>query len=137
MELRELRLIVSRYLPIAYIVFALCVAAGFAAAFLPAKTYRTSATIVLDVNNDPELAGASVQQASFLLPAIEERAESRSLRDRVANDVPATFRTVRVDVEATSNASVLRLKGTSVSPEAENATRWRVPVTPDTRLTSC
>ena len=116
MELRELRLIVSRYLPIAYIVFALCVAAGFAAAFLPAKTYRTSATIIVDVNNDPELGGASVQQASFLLPAIETRAKSRSLRDRAARDVPEAFRTVRVNIDAVSNTSVLTLKGTSIDP---------------------
>ena len=118
MELRELRLIVSRHLPIAYIVFALCIAAGFAAAFLPAKTYRTSATIIVDVNNDPEFGGGSVQQASFLLPAIETRAQSRSLRDRAARDVPEALRTIRVDITATSNVSVLTLKGTSISPEA-------------------
>lgn len=118
MELRELRLIVSRYLPVAFLVFAVCVAAGFAAAFLPDKTYRTGATITLDVNNSPEGGGGSVQQASFLLPAIEEKAQSRSLRDRVAGDVPETHRTTRVTIEATSDASVLRIRGTSTVPEA-------------------
>ena len=121
MELRELRLIVSRYLPVAFVVFALCVAAGFAAAFLPVSTYRTSATIVLDLNNDPELGGVSVQQATFLLPAIEQRATSVSMRERAANDVPEVWRVVRVDMEAVSDSSVLRIRGTSTSPQAAQA----------------
>ena len=118
MELRELRLIVSRYLPIAFVVFAVFVCAGFAAAFLPAKTYRTSATVVLDVNNDPTVGGVSVQQATFLLPAIEERIESASMRDRAASDVPENLRGVRVDIDAVSDTSVLRIRGTSESPAA-------------------
>ncbi|MEL6890674.1 MAG: hypothetical protein AAFP84_03700, partial [Actinomycetota bacterium] len=109
---------VSRYLPLAFVVFALCVAAGAAAAFVPAKTYRTSATIVIDINNDPTQAGASVQQATFLLPAIEQRAMSRSMRERAAIDVPELFRRTRVDIEAASDASVLRIRGTSESAEA-------------------
>lgn len=121
MDIRELRLIVSRYLPIAFLVFALCVAAGMAAAFLPDKTYRTSASIVLEVNNDPETGGGSVQQASFLLPALEEKARSRSLHDRVANDVPDQYRDVRVAIDTTTNTSVLKVRGTSESPQAARA----------------
>lgn len=121
MELRELRLIVSRYFPIAFVVFSLCLAVGFAAAFLPQKTYRTGATIVLDVNNDPELGGVSVQQASFLLPAIEQKAMSTSMRERAAADVPEALRNTRVDIDAASDVSVLRIRGTSTSPEASQA----------------
>jgi Mrp family chromosome partitioning ATPase len=60
----------------------------------------------------------SVQQATFLLPAIEERVESASMRDRAAEDVPENLRAVRVDVDAVSDVSVLRIRGTSESPQA-------------------
>lgn len=124
MDLRELRLVISRYLPIAFIVFAICVAAGFAAAYLPAKSYRTTATIVLDVNADSAAAagGGSVQQASFLLPAIQERAASRSMRDRATDDVPEAVRSTRVTIGTDAEDSVLRITGTSHSPVA--AQEW-------------
>lgn len=121
MELREFRLIVSRYFPIAFIVFSLFLAVGFAAAFLPDKTYRTSASIVLDLNNDPELGAVSVQQATFLLPAVEQKAMSTSMRERAASDVPEAVRNVRVDIDVTSDVSVMRIRGTSTSPEAAEA----------------
>ncbi|MFK8023545.1 MAG: hypothetical protein AB8G26_06240 [Ilumatobacter sp.] len=121
MELRELRLVVGRYLPLAYAVFAICVAIGCATAFLPEKSYRTSSTIVLDVNNNPDTGGGSVQQVNFLLPALEVRAQSRTMRELAASDVLEEFRRVRVDINAQSDASVLRIVGESSSPRAAQA----------------
>lgn len=121
MELRQLGRIVFRYLPVAILVFSLCVVAGMAAAFLPDKTYRTSATIVLDINNETDTGGASVQQAAFLLPAIETKARSRSLRERVVTEVPEQFRSIPVQLEAFSDVSVLTVRGTATSPTAAQA----------------
>jgi Mrp family chromosome partitioning ATPase len=103
------------------VVFAACVAIGCATAFLPEKSYRTSATIVLDINSDPDLGGGSVQVASFLLPAIEERAESTTMRELATADVPEEFQRVRVRIDAVSDASVLHIRGVSDSPRAAQA----------------
>ena len=120
MELRELRLIIRHQFPIALIAFLICIAGGAAAAYLPAKTYRTNSAIVLDINNAAETT-STVQQISFLLPALEERTESRSLKEAASVRVPEQFRDIRVDIQAISDSSVLRVRGSSKSPGAAAA----------------
>lgn len=120
MELRELRLILRRHFPIALVVFLICLALGGAAAFLPQKTYSTSTAVVLDINSEVE-ANASVQQITFLLPALQERAESRSLKARSEPRVPEELRDIRVDISAIADNSVLRVRGKSTSPRAASA----------------
>lgn len=121
MDLRELRVILGRYILVAAAAFYLCVVGGILAAVLPDKMYSTSATLVMEINNDLDTGGGAVQQASFLLPSIEEKARSRSLKDRVSADVAEEFRNTRVDITATGQASVIRVRGESTSPFAAEA----------------
>ncbi|MEM9566039.1 MAG: hypothetical protein AAGA93_25695 [Actinomycetota bacterium] len=121
MDLRELRSILSRYILIAVGVFYLCVAGGVLAAFLPDKVYATSATLEMEINNEIDAGGGAVQQASFMLAALQETARSRSLKERVAPDVAEEFRTTRVDITATGQSSVIKVRGESGSPYAAEA----------------
>jgi MinD-like ATPase involved in chromosome partitioning or flagellar assembly/capsular polysaccharide biosynthesis protein len=121
MDLRELRVILGRYIFVAAAAFYLCVIGGILAAVLPDRMYSTSATVVMEINNDLDTGGGAVQQAAFLLPSIEEKAASRSLKDRVSADVAEEFRTTRVDIAATGQSSVIRIRGESTSPFAAEA----------------
>lgn len=121
MDLREFRAVVSRHILVAIGVFYLCVMGGVMAAFLPDKSYATSATLSMEINNEIDAGGGAVQQASFMLPALQEKAKSRSLKDRVVDDVPEEFRTTRVDITATGQASLIRVRGVSGSPYAAEA----------------
>ena len=124
MTLRDLRLIFQRHVFVAFAVFALSIAGGFAGAFMPAPTYSTSAAVVIGFRGGDgvgNLGGGSVQQAVFLLPALEQTATSRGLKLRAAEFVPEDLRRIRVDISAATDASVLRVKGVSTSPEAAQA----------------
>ena len=118
MDLRDLRLIVSRYLPVAFLAFAICVAIGAALAFLPQKTYRTSAVIEIGINNDAELAGGAVPQVEFETTALTRKATSRPLREDVREDVPEQFQGTFVALQAVADDSIMILRGTSSSPQA-------------------
>lgn len=121
MDLRELRVILGRYILVATAVFYLCVIGGILAAVLPDKMYSTSATLVMEINNDLDTGGGAVQQAGFLLAALQEKAQSRSLKDRVSADVAEEFRTTRVDIRASGQSSIMKVRGESVSPFAAEA----------------
>ncbi len=121
MDLRELRVILSRYIIVAVAAFYLCVGIGLLAAFLPDKMYSTTATLVMTINSEADTGGGAVQQASFLLPALEQKASSRSMKDRVSTDVAEEFRNIRVDITASGQSSVINVRGESISPFAAEA----------------
>lgn len=121
MDLRDLRVILSRYFPFAILAFLVCVGAGILAVVIPDQKFSTSSTVVMEINSDLDTGGGAVQQAGFLLSAIEERAQSRSLKDRVTADVEEEFRNTRVDITATGDSSIIRIRGESTSPFAAAA----------------
>ncbi len=125
MGLRELRLIIGRHLWVAQAVFLVVVALGAFAAYVPDRTYRTSATAVLDIDASAE--SGSIQQVTFLLPALQEAAQSRGLRERAAEQVPVEFRALPAAIKAQVDASVMRIVATAKSPEAAQA--WANAVT--------
>jgi capsular polysaccharide biosynthesis protein len=86
-----------------------------AAAFLPEKTYSSTATLVLDLaeNTDAEL---SIQQINFLLPALQESAQSWSLRDAAEELVDEELRQPRPGISAVVEDSVMRITATGTSP---------------------
>lgn len=121
MELRELRLILRRHFLVAALAFLICVTLGAVAAFVPDSSYRTSATILLDLPLSED-GSVSIQQVTFLLPALQEQAQSRTLRQRAADRVPAEFRAPVARIEAVSDWSVLRIRATAKS--ALGAQAW-------------
>jgi Mrp family chromosome partitioning ATPase len=91
------------------------------AAFLPDKVYSTSAKLELSIDNTTEAGGGAVQQGAFLATALEEKARSRSLKERVAPDVPELYRNTRVDITGSVQSSVFTVRGESGSAEAAQA----------------
>lgn len=93
---------------------------GAAAALLPEPTYRSAATVVLDLGAD-ENSVAPIQQVNFLLPSLQEWAVSRRLRTDAAELVPEAYRNEPVAIDAQLDQSVLWIGATAASPEAAQA----------------
>lgn len=121
MELREIRLILSRHLWLMFAVLVGFVGIGIFAAYAPEQVYRTSTTVVLNVKSAGVGAG-NIPQISFQLPALTELAQSRTLRERGAERVPEELRARPARIQAVADASVLRIRASSPSPEA--AKEW-------------
>ena len=117
MDFRDLLRTLSRHWVVALLVGSFVMMLGMAAAFLPQKTYSATATLVLDFADDTD-ANLSIQQVSFLLPALQEWAQSDSLRDATEASVPEELRQPRPGISAALDESVLRITATGVSPEA-------------------
>lgn len=104
---------------VATIAAAVVLAVGLAAAVLPEATYRTEATAVIDLSGVTD--EISIQQIEFLLPALEEVAESdRVLADAAAGAGPFLDEPP-ASVDAVADSSVLRVAVTASSPEAAQA----------------
>lgn len=119
MDFRDLVEILRRFWRIAVLVGVVIVVFGALAAFLPQKTYRTSATVIMELSEESEI---SIQEINFLLPAIQESAQSRSLRDDAEERVSSDFRNPTPQISATIDASVLRVAATANTPAA--AQEW-------------
>jgi Mrp family chromosome partitioning ATPase len=117
MDFRDLLRTLTRHWVIALLVGSFVMMLGMAAAFLPQKTYSTTSTLVLDLSSDTD-ADLSVPEISFLLPALQERAQSDSVRDAAEENVPEELRQPRPGISAEIDASVLRISATGASPEA-------------------
>ena len=118
MDLRDLLLALRRFWIVAVGVAVLIFAIGWSAAFLPQKTYRSVATIVMDFSPAAEL---SIQEVNFLLPALEERAQSQRLRDAAEAAVPELLQRPQPAIDATIDTSVLRIGATATRPAAAQA----------------
>ena len=120
MDLRDLRLTLTRHWVVMLLVSTAIVAIGAAAASLPQQQFRTSTTVVLDLPAADEGTG-SIQQVNFLLPALRELTQSRALRDRAADKVPLELRVPQARIEALTDESVMRIVATAGSPESAQA----------------
>jgi Mrp family chromosome partitioning ATPase/capsular polysaccharide biosynthesis protein len=120
MDLRDLRLTLSRHWVVMLMVFNVFVLIGLAASYLPQQQFRTSTTVVLDLPVTEENIG-SIQQVNFLLPALRELTQSRALRDRAADKVPVELRVPQARIEALTDESVMRIVATAGSPESAQA----------------
>ena len=122
----ELRYALRRYGPLCIATFLVSVLVGAAAAYIPAKTYVTGATLTVAAAgpSGPDKTTpttASIGVMGFALPALQARAGSQALQDEVAADVPAEFRYIPVRVSAVASTSLLTISGTSRSAAAASA----------------
>ena len=117
MDFRDLLRTLTRHWVVGLVVGSLVLLLGMAAAFLPEKTYSSSSTLVLDLatNTDAEL---SIQQINFLLPALQEWAQSDSLRDAAEARVPEELQRPRPSIDAAVESSVLLITAEGASPAA-------------------
>ena len=121
MDIAELRYILSRYAPIGIATFAVCMLLGMAAAYVPARTYQTHATVTIEPggpSGPTTPTTASISQVNFSLLALQERASAETLKTAAAEDVPVELRDEQVRVAAVVQTSVLKITGTGHSPEA-------------------
>ena len=86
MDLRDLRLLLTRHWLLALVAFQACFVIGLAAAFLPEDKYAASATVYIEINSG-EGSASSVQQATFQLPGVIEKLKSRGLYQRTTPDL--------------------------------------------------
>jgi len=115
MDFRDLLRTLTRHWVVALLVGSVVLMLGMAAAFLPEKSYQASSTLVLDLasNTDAEL---SIQQINFLLPALQEWAQSDNLRNAAEERIPEELRRPRPGIGAAIDSSVLRITSTGTSP---------------------
>ena len=90
---------------------------GMAAAFLPQKTYATTATLVLDFTDDtdPEPFYSAGQ---FLVAGATGVGSERQSSRATQASVPEELWEPRPGIDAALDESVLRITATGVSPEA-------------------
>ena len=116
MDFRDLLRTLTRHWAVGLLVGSFVLMLGMAAAFLPQKSYSATSTLVLDLatNTDADL---SIQQINFLLPALQEWAQSDSLRDAAEERVPDDLQRPRPGISSTVESSVLQITATGASPE--------------------
>lgn len=125
MDLSDLWRTLSRQWAVAVLVAMTIGLLGAAAAFLPERTYRTAATVVIDLRTDEE--AATIQQVNFLLPSLQQWVVSRRLVTDSAPLVPEVYRDQPVSIDAQIDQSVLYVGATAASPEVAQA--WANAVT--------
>ena len=115
MDFRDLLRTVTRHWVVGLLVGSFVLMLGMAAAFLPEKTYSAESTLVLDLTSNTD-ADLSIQQINFLLPALQEWAQSDSLRDAAESRVAEELQRPRPGITAVVEDSVMRITATGTSP---------------------
>ncbi|MCP3937604.1 MAG: hypothetical protein GY708_19800 [Actinomycetia bacterium] len=118
MDLRDLRLSLRRNWVAAIIAFDICIILGVVAAFLPASTYKTSATLSVQ----PQVLEGSAELTkltTFIVPIVVEKAESRVLRSELRESLAESGATdvagLKVSIDADAVASILYIRVSSES----------------------
>jgi capsular exopolysaccharide synthesis family protein len=119
MEIRQVIRDVRRNLPVALAAFVLCLLAGAAAAFLPARQYKAS-TLVL-VQPSPGVDGGSAAQViGIIVPQLPaEATDKRNVNVALSRLTPADRAAgASVTASADTGTNVLTVNATSSSPTA-------------------
>jgi tyrosine-protein kinase len=103
-ELREIVRTVRRFWPVALGALLACLAVGGAVAGLSQKQYEATATLAIR----PQSAG-SVELVEFLIPSLEARAESRSLRHVLQAAAGGRADTFHVNAVTNPGTGVMRI----------------------------
>jgi uncharacterized protein involved in exopolysaccharide biosynthesis len=109
---------VRRFWWLALFVFCLVAAAGIAAAYVPAKRYEATATLLAQPATSSQFSATSVALIQFLLPAIPEQVKSRGFREQLYSSLPSELRTVDVSSSVEAGTGVLRVTANAKNPDA-------------------
>src|ERR1039457_2055313 len=123
MELQQLLRELRRNIFVAIATFAVCLAAGGAAAFLPTKQYKATATVLAQPapgNSDP--AGA-VAILEYLVPQLPTEAINSATVNAARGLVPSQDATANIKVDSISDSGtgVLTIDVTSTNPRVSAA----------------
>ena len=120
MEFRQLLRTIQAHAWVAFAAFALCASIGVAAAYLPAKQYNTSATLLAQPNPRATDPLSSVQIIQIEIPQLATQASAdATVREAVAT-LPAKYARAAVDISATgdSGTNTLKIQGSGTDPGA-------------------
>jgi succinoglycan biosynthesis transport protein ExoP len=120
MEFRQLLRTIEANAWVAFAAFALCASIGVAAAYLPAKQYKTSTTLLAQPNPRATDPLSSVQIIQIEIPQLATQASAgATVRDAVAT-LPAKYARAAVDISATGNSGTdtLEIQGSGTDPGA-------------------
>ena len=124
MEFRQLLRTIQANAWVAFAAFALCALIGAAAAYLPAKQYTTSATLLAQPTPGATDPLSSLQIIQIVIPQLATQASAdATVRDAVAS-LPAKYAQAAVDISATGNSGsdTLEIQGSGTDPGAVAAT---------------
>jgi tyrosine-protein kinase len=121
MELRQLLRAVRRFWPVAFVVFALVVALGAAAALLPTPQYESRATVLVSpATKQPDISAINLVQ--FLMPSISEEIGTRTFRERAKLATGSEpWNGVALSSNVVAGTSVLKISALGAHPR-DNAT---------------
>jgi tyrosine-protein kinase len=120
LEFRQLLRTIQANAWVAFAAFALCALIGAAAAFLPAKQYSTSATLLAQPAPRATDPLSSLQIIQIVMPQLATQASAdTTVRDAMAA-LPAKYAQAAVDISATGNSgtNTLEIKGSGTDPGA-------------------
>ena len=120
MDLRELRFAFRRHWPGAVVVFLICVTVGALGAFMPEKTYRSTATVFArPVEGEVDAARAT----DFVMPGLLAKIQTGRFRIQASESVPDDLRREPIDVVASAPATSL-LQVQVEGADAEAVAAW-------------
>ncbi len=120
MEFRQLLRTIQANAWVAFAAFALCAAIGAAAAYLPAKHYSTSATLLAQPTPRATDPLSSLQIIQIEIPQLATQASAdATVRDALAA-LPAKYAHAGVDISASGNSGTdtLEIQGSGTDPGA-------------------
>ena len=120
MDLSELRSALRRHALSALAAAVVVVLLGAAAAFLPAKRYSATATILVQPNPDKAELG-SVQVVATITPALPARIGSKSFYVQVKQQVPSSVAAAPVSLGGNGDAGTGLLTVTARSTSRTSA----------------
>ena len=121
MDIRQLLRDLRQNFIVVFLAFALCVVAGGAAAYLPAKQYQASTDLELTPNSNNAQAGVTV--ITYVLLGLPTEAASPSTLAAARNFVPPADRNANVTVTAAAPPAtdILTISVTAASPDVAAA----------------
>jgi len=117
--IRDVGAALRRFWPLALVVFALVMAIGLAAAFIPDERYKSTATLLVEPAGENTFSFGAAEAVQYLIPPLTERIESDSFREELRPKL--LFGLDRGDVQFSAEnepgTGILLVSGESTRPE--------------------
>lgn len=107
---------VRRYWWLALLVSCGVVAAGVAAAYVPAKRFQASTTLLAQPATASDFNSTSIALIQFLLPAIPEQVKSQGFHAKLDSRLPVEMRNVDLSASVEPGTGVIRITANDRKP---------------------
>jgi succinoglycan biosynthesis transport protein ExoP len=118
--LRDMRQALSRFFPLALLVFMLALGVGAAASYLPTERYRASTVLFVEPSDPRSLEFGARESLTFVIPSIVRQVETGSFRASVRQRLGLQGSDEKADLSAKEEpgTGVLTLSAESPDPRA-------------------